>query len=76
MKKCFNPTAMAGSLVLAAVAGILSLACSQTHADEQTLTPIPYGTEQVINPGDSAAVIVEKAAKVLPPANQTEWMLP
>jgi alpha-L-fucosidase len=29
---------------------------------------------QVINPGDSDAVIVEKAAKVLPRPNQTAWM--
>jgi len=36
--------------------------------------PIPYATEQVINDGDSAAVIAEKAAKVLPRANQTDWM--
>jgi len=36
--------------------------------------PIPYSTEQVINDGDSAAVIAEKAAKVLPRANQTDWM--
>ena len=36
--------------------------------------PIPYATEQVINNGDSPAVIAEKAAKVLPRANQTDWM--
>jgi alpha-L-fucosidase len=36
--------------------------------------PIPYSTEQVINDGDSAAVIAEKAAKVLPRQNQTDWM--
>ena len=36
--------------------------------------PIPYSTEQVINEGDSSAVIAEKAAKVLPRANQTTWM--
>ena len=36
--------------------------------------PIPYSTEQVINEGDSAAVIAEKAAKVLPRPNQTDWM--
>jgi alpha-L-fucosidase len=36
--------------------------------------PIPYATMQVISNGDSDAVIVEKAAKVLPRANQTDWM--
>ena len=36
--------------------------------------PISYSTEQVINKGDSAAVIAEKAAHVLPRPNQTEWM--
>ncbi|HUZ06694.1 MAG TPA: discoidin domain-containing protein [Candidatus Paceibacterota bacterium] len=35
---------------------------------------IPYSTMQVISNGDSAAVIAEKAAKVLPRANQTDWM--
>jgi alpha-L-fucosidase len=36
--------------------------------------PIPYAIEQVIAEGDSEAVIAEKAAKVLPRANQTDWM--
>src|ERR1043165_5324658 len=39
-----------------------------------TAAPIPYSTEQVINEGDSPAVIAEKAAKVLPRKNQTDWM--
>ncbi len=39
-----------------------------------TAAPIPYATMQVISNGDSGAVIAEKAAKVLPRANQTEWM--
>jgi alpha-L-fucosidase len=39
-----------------------------------TAEPIPYATEQVIADGDSPAVIVEKAAKVLPRPNQTAWM--
>lgn len=34
---------------------------------------IPYSTEQVIEQGDSAATIAEKAAKVLPRKNQTDW---
>jgi alpha-L-fucosidase len=37
-------------------------------------TPINYATVQVVAPGDSDAVIGEKAAKVLPRPNQTEWM--
>lgn len=36
--------------------------------------PIPYATEHVVGDGDSAAVIVEKAAKVLPRSNQAAWM--
>ncbi|MGA2855076.1 MAG: alpha-L-fucosidase, partial [Verrucomicrobiota bacterium] len=36
--------------------------------------PITYSKMQVISNGDSAAVIAEKAAKVLPRANQTDWM--
>jgi alpha-L-fucosidase len=35
---------------------------------------IPYAEVQVIAPGDSDAVIAEKAAKVLPRANQKAWM--
>src|SRR5512135_1515212 len=36
--------------------------------------PITYSSMQVISKDDSASVIVEKAAKVLPRPNQTEWM--
>jgi alpha-L-fucosidase len=39
-----------------------------------TAAPIPYATMQVISNGDSDAVIAEKAAKVLPRANQSDWM--
>ena len=35
---------------------------------------IPFGPLQHITDGDSAAVAVEKAAKVLPRPNQTDWM--
>ncbi|WP_428312895.1 alpha-L-fucosidase [Hydrocarboniphaga sp.] len=35
---------------------------------------IEYATQQVIVPGDSAEVIAEKAAKVLPRPNQSAWM--
>ena len=36
--------------------------------------PIPYASEHVVEPGDSPAVIAEKAAKVLPRPNQSAWM--
>ena len=54
----------------------LALAREQTLADTVAAAPapIPYSTEQVISNGDSDAVIAEKAAKVLPRANQTDWM--
>jgi alpha-L-fucosidase len=50
-----------------------------TAADAQSTGPaapssIPYATQQTIEPGDSDAVIAEKAAKVLPRPNQTAWM--
>ncbi|MBC8137177.1 MAG: alpha-L-fucosidase, partial [Fibrella sp.] len=35
---------------------------------------IPYSSLHIIAPDDSEAVIVEKAAKVLPRPNQTAWM--
>ena len=48
----------------------LSLVASGLAAPAQ----IPYSTLQVISNGDSDAVIAEKAAKVLPRPNQTDWM--
>ena len=51
----------------------LTFARGQTSA-KQSPAPIPYSTEQVINDGDSSAVIAEKAAKVLPRKNQSDWM--
>lgn len=45
------------------------------HSPEATAHgPIPYATLQVIADGDSDAVIAEKAAKVLPRPNQSDWM--
>jgi alpha-L-fucosidase len=35
---------------------------------------IPYATEQVVAEHDSPAVVAEKAAKVIPRANQSAWM--
>jgi alpha-L-fucosidase len=52
---------------------LLALCCSLATLAGAT-EPIPYATEQVIGDNDSAAVIAEKAAKVLPRANQTDWM--
>ncbi len=53
----------------------VALVHGQTLADTGAITQsIPYATLQVVSNGDSAAVIVEKAAKVLPRANQTDWM--
>src|ERR1019366_4007447 len=55
---------------------LLALARGQTPVDTGAAAPapIPYATMQVISNGDSDAVIAEKAAKVLPRANQTAWM--
>jgi alpha-L-fucosidase len=47
-----------------------SLATISAAAPDQIL----YSTMQVISNSDSDAVIAEKAAKVLPRANQTDWM--
>lgn len=59
---------------LAGLAVFLLSAGVQTLADGTADAPIPYSTEQVISNGDSDAVISEKAAKVLPRKNQTDWM--
>jgi alpha-L-fucosidase len=55
---------------------LLALACGQMAVDAGAAAPapIPYATMQVISNGDSDAVAAEKAAKVLPRANQTDWM--
>jgi alpha-L-fucosidase len=52
---------------------ILSLAALGAAA-AHAAPAIPYATRHVIEPGDSPAVIVEKAAKTLPRANQVDWM--
>jgi len=43
-------------------------------AAAQAAAPIPYSHEHVVEAGDSPNVIAEKAAKVLPRANQVDWM--
>jgi alpha-L-fucosidase len=40
----------------------------------QASAPVEYSTVQVIGVDDSPAVVVEKAAKVLPRPNQSAWM--
>jgi alpha-L-fucosidase len=55
---------------------LFALGCSLAASPAQNTPPalIPYATVQVISNGDSDAVIAEKAAKVLPRANQMDWM--
>ncbi|MGP8200588.1 MAG: discoidin domain-containing protein [Limisphaerales bacterium] len=53
---------------------ILALGCSLATISIAAPDQIPYATMQVISNGDSDSVIAEKAAKVLPRANQTDWM--
>lgn len=55
---------------------LLVLACGRSLAQNGATAPdqIAYSTMQVVSNGDSDAVIVEKAARVLPRANQTDWM--
>lgn len=52
----------------------LSLAQSDAAPRGSSGQSIPYAYMQEIMPGDSKATIAEKAAKVLPRPNQTEWM--
>ena len=52
----------------------LALVCLLATIAVASPAQIPYSTMQVISNGDSDAVIAEKAAKVLPRANQTDWM--
>ena len=50
------------------------LGCLLAAVGTAKSVPVDYSTEQVISNGDSDAVIAEKAAKVLPRPNQTDWM--
>ena len=69
-------------IILAALLGIVAASADgatldrdvPSNTNSEPRAPIPYATEQVVNEGDSDAVIAEKAAKVLPRANQTDWM--
>ncbi|HLP75500.1 MAG TPA: alpha-L-fucosidase, partial [Candidatus Paceibacterota bacterium] len=60
---------VAGKILLA---GFVALTCVTTGFAAGPA--IPFSTQQVIAEGDSDAVIAEKAAKVLPRPNQTDWM--
>jgi alpha-L-fucosidase len=75
MENGFIQDAAVGRTFLAVIVFILALARGHALAQNNT-TPeaIPYSTEQLINNGDSEAVILEKSAKVLPRPNQTDWM--
>jgi alpha-L-fucosidase len=56
---------------------LVSSAATGTHASaaDASATPrVDYATQHIIAPGDSPALIVEKAAKVLPRPNQSAWM--
>ena len=53
---------------------MFALSCSFATTRFALAEPITYSTIQVVSNGDSDAVIAEKAAKVLPRANQTDWM--
>ncbi|HWW69005.1 MAG TPA: alpha-L-fucosidase, partial [Duganella sp.] len=53
---------------------IAALALAFAPAAIAATKTIPYATEHVVAPGDTEAVIAEKAAKVLPRPNQTAWM--
>ena len=58
------------------ILGVLSLAAWPVLASTPAskCAQVDYSTVQVVAPGDSDAVIAEKAAKVLPRPNQTAWM--
>src|ERR1039457_699423 len=62
-------SARIGLALLAITSGLARASGSEAAAAE-----IPYSTMHVIAEGESDAVIAEKAPKVLPRANQTEWM--
>ena len=63
-------------LAAASVALMLSLLCvgAESQTGTEVSAQIPYSTLQHISTTDSEAVIVEKAAKLLPRPNQIAWM--
>jgi alpha-L-fucosidase len=65
-----------GAALLTGMFTVYSLAYGQppASAGKSRSAQINYATLQTISSSDSDAVIVEKAAKVLPRPNQTAWM--
>ena len=65
-----------GAALLTGMFTVYSLAYGQppARAGKSRSAQINYATLQTISSSDSDAVIVEKAAKVLPRPNQTAWM--
>jgi len=74
MEKRFIHHAAIGRKFLAGITVILALAHGHSLSDDAAAAQIPYSTMQVISNGDSTTVIAEKAGKVLPRQNQTDWM--
>jgi alpha-L-fucosidase len=76
MKISFDRTKVVGRLFAPGLLVLLALTYEPALAEggAAASAQIPYSTMQVINEGDSDAIIAEKAAKVLPRQNQTDWM--
>ena len=76
MKSIRTLGARVGFLVSAVLLSTLASAHGQSPAKASGKEPVPivYSTMQLISSDDSSATIAEKAAKVLPRPNQTEWM--
>jgi alpha-L-fucosidase len=73
--KAINPTVRSLAMTLKHLLRCtLALAAGAWAAALQAAPAIPYAPLHVIEPGDSPAVVAEKAAKVLPRANQVDWM--
>jgi alpha-L-fucosidase len=66
---CLRQTVIGVSLTVFAGIGVTAAA-----GDIAAKPPVDYATHHVIAPEDSAELIAEKAAKVLPRPNQTAWM--
>lgn len=52
----------------------LAIAVNTNYVPPPPPGPVEYDTLQVLSNSDSASVIVEKAAKLLPRTNQVDWM--
>lgn len=68
-----SPSLRGACIALAALTALHGQTFATTSAAEKPGV-VDYSIEHEILPGDSPSVIVEKAAKVLPRPNQTEWM--